>query len=165
MERHYFLHPLFACGWRIRMDVHSLWHFGVRFTRHHPPTARHKEQGTVRLCFAHFNWWANSLTYYGICIGSRQPPQYQARGCTWPLHPDRTLGTSSEETFVCGWKENTNLIQQLFTKRHSKCNNHKVNFHAASIRPIWLKARKWFSHCALFHLLTFCRPPLFNTVA
>lgn len=37
MKRDYLRHPLLACRRRVRMDVHALWHFGVRFARHCPP--------------------------------------------------------------------------------------------------------------------------------
>lgn len=108
MEGHYFLHPLFACGWRVRMDVHSLWHFGVRLSRHHPPTSikggeRRTEDSQLNGPFSAEE--GEELTYCEICIGSRQPPQYQATECTWPLHPVRTPGTSSGGTFACGGAE------------------------------------------------------------
>lgn len=42
MEGDYFLHPLFTRGWTVGMDIHSLGHFRVRFTGHHPPAAGEK---------------------------------------------------------------------------------------------------------------------------
>jgi hypothetical protein len=46
VEGHYFLHPLFARGRRVWMDVHSLGHFGVSLTSHHPTTeTRERKHG------------------------------------------------------------------------------------------------------------------------
>ena len=33
-----FLHPLFPRGWRVRMNVHSLWHFRIGFAGYYPST-------------------------------------------------------------------------------------------------------------------------------
>jgi hypothetical protein len=46
VEGYYFLHPLFARGRRVWMDVHSLGHFGVSLASHHPTTiTRERKHG------------------------------------------------------------------------------------------------------------------------
>ena len=36
VERYGFVHPMFAGGWRVGMDVHSLGHLRVGLARYHP---------------------------------------------------------------------------------------------------------------------------------
>ena len=38
------LHPLLAGRGAVRMDVHPLWHFRIRFTRYHPSAAEKKKE-------------------------------------------------------------------------------------------------------------------------
>ena len=38
VKRDDFLHPLFAGGWAVGMDVHAFWHFRISFPGDHPST-------------------------------------------------------------------------------------------------------------------------------
>ncbi len=44
----HFLHPLFSGGWRIRMDVHPLWHFRVSLEKYIQVISNDNVSGSVR---------------------------------------------------------------------------------------------------------------------
>jgi len=48
MERDHFLHPMFASGWTVWVNVHPLGHLRIRFARHDPPAETWKKRGPLK---------------------------------------------------------------------------------------------------------------------